>query len=63
MPRISDNVIGAGTGKYAWKGYTLELVFDTFAPQQPLKFKMEGDRLVQVTEFASDPKVVLLKQK
>lgn len=53
--------IGWGTGRYAWKGDVLELTFDTFAPQRPLQFKMEGDKLVQVTEFESDPKITLKK--
>lgn len=54
--------IGAGTGTYKWEGDVLNLTFNTFAPQTPLKLRFEGDELVEVTEFQSDAKLRLKKK-
>ena len=54
--------IGWGTGSYKWEGDVLVITFDGPMPQQPLKFKFEGERLVQQTDFPSDPKIELVKQ-
>jgi hypothetical protein len=55
--------IGQGTGKYKWEGDTIVMTFNTFAPQQPMKLKMEGDELVEATEFKSDAKLRFKKKK
>jgi len=55
--------IANGGGNYKIDGDVITLTFNSLAPTQPLKFKFKDDKtLEQVTEFESDPKLVLIKQ-
>jgi len=52
-----------GGGSYKIAGAVVTLKFNTMAPSQPLKFKFKDEKtLEQVTEFESDPKIILDKQ-
>jgi hypothetical protein len=55
--------IGTGAGKYMWEGDTVVMTFNTFAPQTPLRLKMEGEVLVEATEFQSDAKLRFKKKQ
>jgi hypothetical protein len=55
--------IANGGGSYKIDGDVVTLNFNTMAPSQPLKFKFKDEKtLEQVTEFESDPKIILDKQ-
>lgn len=49
--------------KFAVKDGKLDIRVESDKDQQPLKFKFKDDRTLEsVTEFASDPKIILRKQ-
>lgn len=55
--------IANGGGSYKIEGDVITLTFNSLAPTQPLKFKFKDEKtLEQVTEFESDPKIILDKQ-
>lgn len=55
--------IANGGGTFKIEGDVVTLSFNSLAPTQPLKFKFKDDKtLEQVTEFESDPKIILEKQ-
>ena len=55
--------IANGGGTYKIDGDVVTLTFNSLAPGQPLKFKFKDDKtLEQVTDFESDPKIILDKQ-
>lgn len=55
--------IGAGTGSYRWSEGDLVLTFDTFGPQREMRFRFQGDELVEKTEFESDVKIRFKKSR
>lgn len=55
--------IANGGGTYKIEGDEVTLSFNSLAPTEPIKFKFRDEKtLEQVTEFESDPKIVLEKQ-
>lgn len=56
--------IANGGGSYKIDGDEITLTFSSLAPTQPIKFKFKDEKtLEQVTEFESDPKIILDKQE
>ncbi len=58
-----SQAMGWGDGTYSIQGDEVELKFNTFAPQSPIRFRFEGTKVLALkTEFESDPKVYFDKQ-